>query len=88
MAHSQAVTADARPASSWSATIALRGVGDEPVDRQRTVTSRGLNELPPVRLHADERGYCPPLQALRAVGLAFWLLLTRDWVAEDAAATR
>lgn len=43
--------------SAWSATLALRGPGGEPVDLKRTVTSHGLNELPPMRLHEDETGF-------------------------------
>lgn len=51
MAHSPLVT------GAWSATLALRGPGGEPVDLRRTVTSHGLTELPPMRVHEDEAGF-------------------------------
>jgi 3-methyladenine DNA glycosylase/8-oxoguanine DNA glycosylase len=45
------------PKDAWSATLALRGAGGEPVDLRRTVVSHGLTELPPMRVHADEAGF-------------------------------
>jgi 3-methyladenine DNA glycosylase/8-oxoguanine DNA glycosylase len=45
------------PKDGWSATLALRGAGGEPVDLRRTVVSHGLTELPPMRVHADESGF-------------------------------
>jgi len=48
---------EAWPKDVWSATLALRGAGGEPVDLRRTVVSHGLTELPPMRVHADESGF-------------------------------
>jgi 3-methyladenine DNA glycosylase/8-oxoguanine DNA glycosylase len=45
------------PDAAWSATLALRGPGGEPVDLRRTVVSHGLTELPPMRVHPDESGF-------------------------------
>ena len=45
------------PKDGWSATLALRGAGGEPVDLRRTVVSHGLTELPPMRVHPDESGF-------------------------------
>jgi 3-methyladenine DNA glycosylase/8-oxoguanine DNA glycosylase len=45
------------PKDAWSATLALRGAGGEPVDLRRTVVSHGLTELPPMRVHDDESGF-------------------------------
>jgi 3-methyladenine DNA glycosylase/8-oxoguanine DNA glycosylase len=45
------------PKGAWSATLALRGAGGEPVDLRRTVVSHGLTELPPMRVHPDESGF-------------------------------
>jgi N-glycosylase/DNA lyase len=45
-------SADAR-----STSLTLRGAGGEPVDLRRTVTSHGLTELPPMRVHDDESGF-------------------------------
>jgi 3-methyladenine DNA glycosylase/8-oxoguanine DNA glycosylase len=42
---------------AWSASLALRGPGGEPVDLRRTVVSHGLTELPPMRVHEDESGF-------------------------------
>lgn len=41
----------------WSATIALRGAGGEPVDLRRTVDGHGLTTLPPMTPDADQRGF-------------------------------
>jgi N-glycosylase/DNA lyase len=61
MAHSAAVTAAAPPEpwpkAAWSATLALRGPGGEPVDLRRTVVSHGLTSLPPMRVHPDDAGF-------------------------------
>jgi 3-methyladenine DNA glycosylase/8-oxoguanine DNA glycosylase len=61
VAHFHAVGEEARleawPKDVWSATLALRGAGGEPVDLQRTVVSHGLTELPPMRVHPDESGF-------------------------------
>jgi 3-methyladenine DNA glycosylase/8-oxoguanine DNA glycosylase len=51
------VRLEAWPKDVWSATLALRGPGGEPVDLKRTVISHGLTELPPVRVHPDESGF-------------------------------
>jgi 3-methyladenine DNA glycosylase/8-oxoguanine DNA glycosylase len=40
----------------WSATIALRGAGGEPVDLRRTIDGHGLTALPPLTPDADQRG--------------------------------
>jgi N-glycosylase/DNA lyase len=45
------------PKNAWSASLALRGPGREPVDLRRTVVSHGLTELPPMRVHEDESGF-------------------------------
>ena len=45
------------PKGAWSATLALRGAGGEPVDLRRTVVSHGLTTLPPMRVHPDESGF-------------------------------
>jgi 3-methyladenine DNA glycosylase/8-oxoguanine DNA glycosylase len=45
------------PDDAWSAPLALRGPGGEPVDLRRTVVSHGLTELPPMRVHDDESGF-------------------------------
>jgi 3-methyladenine DNA glycosylase/8-oxoguanine DNA glycosylase len=61
MTHSGAVTVDPPlepwPKDGWSATLALRGAGGEPVDLRRTVVSHGLTALPPMRVHPDESGF-------------------------------
>jgi 3-methyladenine DNA glycosylase/8-oxoguanine DNA glycosylase len=44
-------------ADAWSTPLTLRGAGGEPVDLRRTVTSHGLTELPPMRVHDDESGF-------------------------------
>jgi len=41
----------------WSATIALKGAGGEPVDLRRTVDGHGLTTLPPMTPDADQRGF-------------------------------
>jgi 3-methyladenine DNA glycosylase/8-oxoguanine DNA glycosylase len=45
------------PKNAWSASLALRGPGGEPVDLRRTVVSHGLTELPPMTVHQDESGF-------------------------------
>ena len=44
-------------ATEWSATIALKGAGGEPVDLRRTVDGHGLTTLPPMSPDADQRGF-------------------------------
>ncbi len=46
-----------RPPMAWSAPLALRGAGGEPVDLRRCVRSHGLTSLPPFHRHADDRGF-------------------------------
>jgi 3-methyladenine DNA glycosylase/8-oxoguanine DNA glycosylase len=41
----------------WSATIALKGAGGEPVDLRRTVDGHGLTTLPPMAPDPDQRGF-------------------------------
>ncbi|MDX6657386.1 MAG: hypothetical protein QOH62_2179 [Solirubrobacteraceae bacterium] len=41
----------------WSATIALKGAGGEPVDLRRTIDGHGLTALPPMTPDADQRGF-------------------------------
>jgi 3-methyladenine DNA glycosylase/8-oxoguanine DNA glycosylase len=43
------------PGSSWSAELALRGAGGEPVDLWRTINSHGLVALAPMRIDEDSR---------------------------------
>lgn len=45
------------PLGGWSATLALKGAGGEPVDLQRTIRSHGLTTLPPFAPHEDHRGF-------------------------------
>jgi len=44
-------------ATEWSATIALKGAGGEPVDLRRTVDGHGLTTLPPMAPDPDQRGF-------------------------------
>jgi N-glycosylase/DNA lyase len=46
-----------RRSAEWSATIALRGAGGEPVDLRRTVDGHGLTTLPPMTPDPDQRGF-------------------------------
>ena len=41
--------------TAWSAEVKLAGAGGEPVDLQRTITSHGLVDLPPMRPDPDGR---------------------------------
>jgi N-glycosylase/DNA lyase len=54
----------------WSATIALKGAGGEPVDLRRTVDSHGLTTLPPMTPDADQRGFGIVLRMPRGRPLA------------------
>jgi N-glycosylase/DNA lyase len=40
---------------SWSAQLPLLGAGGEPVDLWRTISSHGVADLPPNRIHEDSR---------------------------------
>ncbi len=44
---------DSKMAVRWSATVALRGAGGEPVDFARTVLSHGVADLPPNTIAPD-----------------------------------
>jgi 3-methyladenine DNA glycosylase/8-oxoguanine DNA glycosylase len=57
-------------ATEWSATIALRGAGGEPVDLRRTVDGHGLTTLPPMAPDADQRGFGIVLRMPRGRPLA------------------
>jgi 3-methyladenine DNA glycosylase/8-oxoguanine DNA glycosylase len=46
----------ASAATEWSATVALKGAGGEPVDLRRTIDGHGLTSLPPMTHDADQRG--------------------------------
>jgi len=54
----------------WSATIALKGAGGEPVDLRRTVDGHGLTALPPMTPDADQRGFGIVLRMPRGRPLA------------------
>jgi N-glycosylase/DNA lyase len=54
----------------WSATIALKGAGGEPVDLRRTVDGHGLTTLPPMTPDADQRGFGIVLRMPRGRPLA------------------
>src|SRR4051812_838319 len=54
----------------WSATIALKGAGGEPVDLRRTIDGHGLTSLPPMTPDADQRGFGIVLQLPRGRPLA------------------
>jgi N-glycosylase/DNA lyase len=56
--------------TEWSATIALRGAGGEPVDLRRTVDGHGLNTLPPMAPDPDQRGFGIVLRMPRGRPLA------------------
>ena len=60
----------ASAATEWSATIALRGAGGEPVDLRRTVDGHGLTTLPPMTPDADQRGFGIVLRMPRGRPLA------------------
>ena len=57
-------------ATEWSATIALRGAGGEPIDLRRTVDGHGLNTLPPMAPDPDQRGFGIVLRMPRGRPLA------------------
>jgi 3-methyladenine DNA glycosylase/8-oxoguanine DNA glycosylase len=57
-------------ATEWSATIALRGAGGEPVDLRRTVDGHGLTTLPPMAPDPDQRGFAIVLRMPRGRPLA------------------
>ena len=57
-------------ATDWSATLALRGAGGEPVDLRRTVDGHGLTTLPPMTPDADQRGFGIVLRLPRGRPLA------------------
>jgi 3-methyladenine DNA glycosylase/8-oxoguanine DNA glycosylase len=54
----------------WSATIALKGAGGEPVDLRRTVDGHGLTTLPPMAPDPDQRGFGVVLRMPRGRPLA------------------
>jgi N-glycosylase/DNA lyase len=54
----------------WSATIALKGAGGEPVDLRRTVDGHGLTTLPPMTPDEDRRGFGIVLRTPRGRPLA------------------
>jgi N-glycosylase/DNA lyase len=54
----------------WSATLALKGGGGEPVDLRRTVDGHGLTTLPPMTPDADQRGFAIVLRMPRGRPLA------------------
>src|SRR5215211_3301870 len=54
----------------WSATIALKGAGGEPVDLRRTVDGHGLTTLPPMTPDEDQRGFGIVLRMPRGRPLA------------------
>jgi 3-methyladenine DNA glycosylase/8-oxoguanine DNA glycosylase len=56
--------------SHWSATIALKGAGGEPVDLRRTVDGHGLTSLAPMLLDEDQRGFGTVLRMPRGRPLA------------------
>jgi 3-methyladenine DNA glycosylase/8-oxoguanine DNA glycosylase len=55
---------------AWSATIALKGAGGEPVDLRRTVDGHGLTTLPPMTPDADQLGFGIVLRMPRGRPLA------------------
>jgi 3-methyladenine DNA glycosylase/8-oxoguanine DNA glycosylase len=55
---------------TWSATIALKGAGGEPVDLRRTVDGHGLTTLPPMAPDPDQRGFGIVLRMPRGRPLA------------------
>jgi N-glycosylase/DNA lyase len=57
-------------ATEWSATIALKGAGGEPVDLRRTVDGHGLTTLPPMAPDPDQRGFGVVLRMPRGRPLA------------------
>ena len=59
-----------RQPAEWSATIALRGAGGEPVDLRRTVDGHGLTTLPPMAPDPDRRGFGIVLRLPRGRPLA------------------
>ncbi len=61
---------DMSDAGSWSATIALRGAGGEPVDFARTVLSHGVADLPPNTIAPDGTA----LEAVLRVGERAWVV--------------
>jgi 3-methyladenine DNA glycosylase/8-oxoguanine DNA glycosylase len=54
----------------WSATIALKGAGGEPVDLRRTVDGHGLTTLPPMAPDPDQLGFGIVLRMPRGRPLA------------------
>jgi N-glycosylase/DNA lyase len=54
----------------WSATIALKGAGGEPVDLRRTVEGHGLTTLPPMTPDDDQLGFRIVLRMPRGRPLA------------------
>ena len=55
---------------AWSATIALKGAGGEPVDLRRTVDGHGLTTLPPMAPDPDQLGFGIVLRMPRGRPLA------------------
>jgi 3-methyladenine DNA glycosylase/8-oxoguanine DNA glycosylase len=60
----------ATEASAWTATLALRGAGGEPVDLRRTVDGHGLTTLPPMTPDPDQLGFGIVLRLPRGRPLA------------------
>jgi 3-methyladenine DNA glycosylase/8-oxoguanine DNA glycosylase len=56
--------------TEFTATIALRGAGGEPVDLRRTVDGHGLTTLPPMAPDPDQRGFGIVLRLPRGRPLA------------------
>jgi N-glycosylase/DNA lyase len=54
----------------WTATIALKGAGGEPVDLRRTVDGHGLTTLPPMAPDPDQLGFGIVLRMPRGRPLA------------------
>jgi N-glycosylase/DNA lyase len=57
-------------ATEWTATVALKGAGGEPVDLRRTVDGHGLTTLPPMAPDPDQRGFGIVLRMPRGRPLA------------------
>jgi 3-methyladenine DNA glycosylase/8-oxoguanine DNA glycosylase len=63
-------SAGTRRSAGWSATIALKGAGGEPVDLRRTVDGHGLTALLPMTPDPDQRGFGIVLRMPRGRPLA------------------
>ena len=56
--------------AAWTASVALKGAGGEPVDLRRTVDGHGLTTLPPMAPDPDQRGFGIVLRVPRGRPLA------------------